>query len=415
MSSGWLGGAGERPALALGGRTLDYRALGRAVAAFEAPEDGGVIVVRPEAHPVDTIVAVLAGLERGRPVLVGAETAPAEPLPAGTELALTTSGSSAPSGRPRIVARSSASWLASSTPLAEATGAGPDSVVRITGPLHVSMHLYAALHALHLGATASDEPHRGTIVHATPTRLARLLDGPAVPPTAVVAGAAANSGLRARAAARGMRLVEYYGAAELSFVAIGEGDGLRAFPGVEIELRPSAAGRELWARSPYLALGVVGGGMLRRDLSGFATVGDLAETLPHDADGSGERRFRILGRGDAAITVAGETVLAEDVERRLGELPGVAAAVVVGERDELLGQRLVAVVELTPSAEPEAVLAAARSLPPAWRPRRWHRSEAIPTTPSGKTARGAVASGLAAGRYPRIASPVAVDEAEVGA
>ncbi|MFD6053339.1 long-chain fatty acid--CoA ligase [Agromyces sp. NPDC060279] len=414
MSGGWLGGAGGRPALALGGRTLDYRALARAVAAFELPDDDEVIVVRPEAHPVDAIVAVLAGLERGRPVLVGAETAPAEALPAGTELALTTSGSSAPNGRPRIVARTSASWLASSAPLAEATGAGPDAVVRITGPLHVSMQLYAALHALQLGATASDEPDRATIVHATPTRLARLLDGPAVPPTAVVAGATSNAVLRARAAARGVRLVEYYGAAELSFVAIGEGEGLRAFPGVEIELRPSAAGQELWARSPYLALAVVGGGMLRRDARGFATVGDLAETLPPDAHGS-EPRFRILGRGDAAITVAGETVLAEDVEHRLGELPGVAAAVVVGEPDELLGQRLVAVVELAPSADPEAVLAAARALPPAWRPRRWYRSEAIPTTPAGKAARGAVANGLAAGRYPRIVPPVTVAEAEVGA
>ncbi|GLU89641.1 long-chain fatty acid--CoA ligase [Agromyces sp. NBRC 114283] len=418
MSGGWLGGAGGRPALALGGRTLDYRALGRAVAAFEPPDDGGAIVVRPEAHPVETIVAVIAGLERGRPVLVGADAVPAEPLPAGTELALTTSGSSAPSGRPRIVARSSASWLASSAPLAEATGAGPDSVVRISGPLHVSMYLYAALHALQLGATASDEPDRGTIVHATPTRLARLLDGPAAPRTAAVAGAALHDGLRARAAARGVRLVEYYGAAELSFVAIDEGDGLRPFPGVEIELRPSAVGSELWARSPYLALGVVGGGMLRRDAHGFATVGDLAEPVESDAGrrgGSGEPRFRILGRGDAAITVAGETVLAEDVERRLGELPGIATAIVLGEPDGLLGQRLVAVVELATPAEPELVLAAAQALPPAWRPRRWHRAEALPTTPSGKPARGAVASALAAGRYPRIASSVAAHEAEVGA
>lgn len=415
MSGGWLGGAGGRPALALGGRTLDYRALGRAVAAFELPDDGGAIVVRPETHPVETIVAVIAGLERGRPVLVGADAVPAEPLPAGTELALTTSGSSAPSGRPRIVARSSASWLASSAPLAEATGAGPDSVVRISGPLHVSMHLYAALHALQLGATASDEPDRGTIVHATPTRLARLLDRPAAPRTAVVAGAAVHDGLRTRAAARGVRLVEYYGAAELSFVAIGEGDCLRPFPGVEIELRPSAAGSELWARSPYLALGVVGGGMLRRDAHGFATVGDLAEPVPHDGDEPAEPRFRILGRGDAAITVAGETVLAEDVERRLGELPGIAAAIVLGEPDELLGQRLVAVVELATPAEPGLALAAAEALPAAWRPRRWHRAEALPTTPSGKPARGAVASELVAGRYPRIASSVAAHEAEAGA
>ena len=44
---------------------------------------------------------------------------------------------------------------------------------------------------------------------------------------------------------------------------------LDPFPGVEVQLRPAASGDELWARSPYLALGVVGGGMLRRDADGL--------------------------------------------------------------------------------------------------------------------------------------------------
>ncbi|MCM3656292.1 long-chain fatty acid--CoA ligase [Agromyces mediolanus] len=402
--SGWLGGPDDRVALALGGRTLDYRALGRAVTALDLPADGAPLLVPVGTHPVDAIVSVLAGLERGRPVLVGTDTRPDEPLPSATELALTTSGSSGAAGRPRIVARTAASWLASSAPLAEASGAARGAVVLITGPMHVSMHLYAALHALHLGGTASDEPTAASVVHATPTKLARLLDRTAVPATAVVAGAAPGDGLRARAAERGVRLVQYYGAAELSFVLIGDGAGMHAFPGVEVELRPAAAGRELWARSPYLALDVLGGGMLRRDASGFATVGDLAEPVAR-GDRSEAPRLRVLGRGDAAVTVAGETVLAEDVERRLVELAGVRAAVVLGEPDGLLGQRLVAVVELAEGADPAPALARARDLPAAWRPRRWHHAASLPLTDSGKPARGAVADALGSGVYPRIDLP----------
>ena len=171
----------------------------------------------------------------------------------------------------------------------------------------------------------------------------------------------------------------------------GPGGTLTPFPGVEVELRADVAGDELWARSPYLALGVIGGGMLRRDLDGFATVGDLAERAP---DGS----FRVLGRGDAAITTAGATVLAEHVEARITALPGVAAAGVIGEPHEFLGERVVAVVELADSAHLAEIIAAARAeLSPAELPRRWF-VRSVPLTPSGKVARGVLREALAAGR-----------------
>jgi acyl-CoA synthetase (AMP-forming)/AMP-acid ligase II len=306
------------------------------------------------------------------------------------------------------VRRTNASWLASAAALADAARLEPgrEAVVAVTGPLHVSMHLYAALHALWLGATATDRRAAATVAHATPTTLDRLLDEPAPPSHVIVAGAATGEPLRVRAARRGIRLTEYYGAAELSFVAVGQGAELRPFPGVEVELRPAAAGLELWARSDYLALDVAGaaGAALRRDARGFATVGDLAEP-------SGAGAFRIVGRGDAAITTAGTTVLAEDVERRLVELPGVAAAVVLGVADALLGERLVAVVELDaaprigPASHPVgAMLEASRSLPAPWRPRRWYRIDELPRTDSGKPARGRVRAELEAGRLAALAS-----------
>lgn len=392
--SGWLRGSRDDIALAFGGDVVRYGELARAVHAAALPPGDGAVGCPVGTDPVALITTVLAGLQRGRPVLVGASQDEADrvtpALPPDTELALLTSGSSDPSGTPRVVARTSASWLASAQPLARLAGLGADDRIAVTGPLHVSMHLYAVLHALWLGASAGDGLGDSTAVHATPTRLARLLQQRELPRKVVVAGAAMSPSLRAAATGRGIRLTEYYGAAELSFVLAGNGDGLTPFPGVEVELRTDAAGDELWARSPYLALGAVGGGMLRRDAVGFATVGDLAERA---ADGS----FRVLGRGDAAVTTAGATVLAEQVEARIAALPGVVAAGVVGEPHELLGERVVAVVELAGGVVLADVTAAARAeLSPAELPRRWV-VHPVPHTSSGKVARGLLRRALADG------------------
>lgn len=390
----WLHGSSERIALAFGGDAVRYGELSRAVDAAPLPPGDGPVGCPAGTHPVTLVTTVLACLDRGRPVLVGGGQAQADglaaALPHGTELAILTSGSSDPSGAPRVIARTSTSWLASAAPLAGLAGLTAADRIAVTGPLHVSMHLYAALHALWLGATAGDSIDGATAIHATPTRLSRLLDDREPPPHAIVAGAAMSPSLRSRAAARGIRVTEYYGAAELSFVLAGRGEGLHPFPGVEVELRADAAGDELWARSPYLALGVLGGGMLRRGDDGFATVGDLAE---RHADGS----LQVVGRGDAAITTAGATVLAEQVEARISALPGVDAAAVVGEPNELLGERVVAVVELAAGVDLADVVAAARvELDPAALPRRWF-AHPVPRTDSGKVARGVLREALMAG------------------
>ncbi|WP_400999273.1 class I adenylate-forming enzyme family protein [Agromyces sp. GXQ0307] len=397
-----LGAFGDRIALSFGGRSVRADELARAVARAELPAGRGPVGCRADADPVAAITTVLAGLDRGRPVLVGATQADtdrvADDLPPDTGLALTSSGSTAADGRPRIIARTAESWLASAEPLAELAGLGPDDRIGVTGPLSVSMHLYAALHALWIGATATDQLASASALHATPTRLARLLSSDAAPPrTAIVAGAALPDRLRQQAAARGIRLVEYYGAAELSFVLAARHDpgddadaGLAPFPGVEVDLRTVDAGLEVWARSPYLALDVVGGRM-RRDDDGFATVGDLVERT---AAGG----VRVLGRGDSAIITAGATVLAEDVEAHLTALPGVRDAAVVGEPHDLLGERIVAVVELDPGTRLETVADAARAaLSPVELPRRWFAAD-LPRTPSGKPARGRLRDEIIAGR-----------------
>ncbi len=270
---------------------------------------------------------MFAAAAAGVPVIVanpstpGPSRVPAD-LPSGTFLVAVTSGTS---GHPRPVLRTAASWTASFAPLAELAGIGPDDRVLLTGPLHATLHLFAAVHTLAVGAELTDQPANATAVHAVPAVLADLLDAlPTDAPlrTAVVAGTRLPADIATRAAARGIAVTEYYGAAELSFVAAGRyPEPLRPFPGAEVQIR----GGELWVRSPYLAIGYPAGvtGPLRRDADGFATVGDLADRT---ADGA----LLIRGRGDAAITTGGATVVAEDVEDALIGLPGVAAVAVVG-------------------------------------------------------------------------------------
>jgi long-chain acyl-CoA synthetase len=309
-------------------------------------------------------------------------------LPEGAFLVVVTSGTS---GRPRPVIRTAASWTASFAPLAELAGIDADDRVLLTGPLHASMHLFAAVHTLALGAELTDRPERATVVHAVPAVLADLIATlPARAPlrAAVVAGSALPAAVAGRALRRGIVVTEYYGAAELSFVTARRHPGpMRPFPGAEVALR----GGRLWVRSPYLSLGYPAGidGPFRRDDDGFATVGDLADRA---ADGG----LTIRGRGDAAITTGGATVIAEDVEAALAGIPGVAAVAVVGAPHARLGQVVTAVIEPVPGVDLRGIRAAARALlRDQSRPRRWLVTDRLPRTPGNKVARAQVARAVA--------------------
>ncbi|SDK81470.1 long-chain acyl-CoA synthetase [Nonomuraea maritima] len=316
--------------------------------------------------------------------------------------------SSGSTGRPRAIVRRRASWTASFPHLSDLAGIGADDVVLVPGPLASSLYSFAAMHTLAAGATAlvpgrpptraalASYVSRATVVHVVPGQLADMLGHPGSRlRAAVVGGAALDPGVRAAAARAGVHTLAYYGATELSFVAVDvDGDGLRPFPGVEIEVRPepgSALGA-VWVRSPWLAEGYLGGaaGPLRRDPDGWATVGDVAE--PYRL---GEV-LRVRGRGDGAIQTGGATVVPEDVEAVLRQVPGVGDVVVVGSPHPSLGAVVTAVVEGVPS---RALLeATARNgLDAAQRPRLWYAVPSLPRTPTGKPARALLAARLASG------------------
>ncbi|UBU18739.1 class I adenylate-forming enzyme family protein [Nonomuraea gerenzanensis] len=318
--------------------------------------------------------------------------------------------SSGSTGRPRAVIRTRASWTGSYSHLDRLAGIGLDDVVLVPGPLVSSLYAFAALHTLATGATAvvpGRWPGRSlaahldsaSVVHVVPHRLPDVLRRPGSLRVAVVGGAALDAGARAQAAAAGVRVVSYYGATELSFVAADtDGSGLRPFPGVEIEVRTGAHGPlgEVWVRSPWLSQGYLAGaaGPLRRDAGGWVTVGDLAE--PYRAG----QVLRLRGRGDGAIQTGGATVVPEDVEEVLRQVPGVGDVVVVGLPHPSLGSVVTAVVEAPPARQPPRALleATARgALDAAQRPRRWFVVPSLPRNPTGKPARAQVADRLAGG------------------
>ncbi|MCA2222016.1 class I adenylate-forming enzyme family protein [Nonomuraea aurantiaca] len=321
--------------------------------------------------------------------------------------------SSGSTGRPRAVVRTRASWTASFPWVSELAGIGPADVVLVPGPLGSSLYGFAAVHALAVGATAlvpgrwspgslGDHLGRATVAHLVPHCLPAVLDAleeGAPLRTVVIGGAALPAGPRERAAGAGVRVVSYYGATELSFVAAdADGAGLRPFPGVELQVRTLPGQRlgEVWARSPWLAEGYLAGaaGPLRVDGDGWMSVGDVAEPyLPGEV-------LRLRGRGDGAIQTGGATVVPEDVEEVLRSVRGVGDVVVVGSPHPDLGAVVTAIVEVgagTPPSRASLEAVARGGLAAAQRPRRWYAVDSLPRTSAGKPARGLLTARLAGG------------------
>ncbi|WFP16389.1 ANL family adenylate-forming protein [Citricoccus muralis] len=366
--------------------------------ALRVRDDGGVPLVGDErwsdAHWESVVAQVRAGLER-MPDTAGHNAAVA--------WASFTSGSTA---APKVVLRSAASWEVAFEPLSRLLGVAAGDTLLI--PVHPvsSMALFAAAHAHHSGLEiAVPGRHRvraedlvgPAVVHCTPLQLGDIVElleagsmGLDTESTtwrstlraALVGGARLAPELRARAERCGLSVVSYYGAAELSLVAVDQGSGLRAWPGVELEDRDGV----LWVRSQQCALVRVtpDGAVPIADAQGWASVGDRVRW-------SDDGALVPQGRSDGAMLTAGATVVPEDVEAVLEQHPDVDAALVYGEDDAVLGQRVCARIQWRGGVRAEVlrdIRAFAREhLTPAQRPRRWQLVDALPRTASGKVLR----------------------------
>ncbi|SDB93501.1 Acyl-CoA synthetase (AMP-forming)/AMP-acid ligase II [Raineyella antarctica] len=295
----------------------------------------------------------------------------------GREVALSTSGTS--SGAPRVIVRSTASWVDSFDACAQRLQLAESSRFWIPGPLAATMNLFAACLATYVGARWSSEPDGCTHAQLTPAQLLALVEDGAPGRHALVAGDGLEPGLRRRAEAAGWRVDHYYGAAELSLVAWGhDATDLRLFDHVDAEVRNGV----LWVRSPWLS-------RVPTDERGYASVHDVAR-LEGD-------HVEVLGRPGNATT-AGATVQLAPIEAELQDHAS-ARVVVVAVPEARLGEVVCCV---TTSHDLRAIRAWGRThLIGARRPRRWLVRDVLPLTPTGKIDRaGLVADILATDRHP---------------
>jgi long-chain acyl-CoA synthetase len=167
--------------------------------------------------------------------------------------------------------------------------------------------------------------------------------------------------------------------------------------------QPLALGEvgELQLRSPYLLAGYLDAPALTADafVQGWFRTGDLAR---QHTDGLVE----LMGRQKELISRGGHKLSPVEVEQALSSHPDVAAAMVVGMADPLLGQTIHALVvprrgcSLTVAALSQHL---APRLEKFKHPNAWYLADALPLGRTGKADRGALAALLSAGQLPRLA------------
>ena len=344
---------------------------------------------------------------------------------------------------PRSFTRTRESWqraFAASSDRFDLTAA--DRVLA-PGPLSASLNLYALAETLYAGAAfhtlplfdvgealAAIQRAGVTRVCAVPTALRLLgergivagVDGDAI--TGIVSAGARLDGVTlasVRAWAPRATVFDYYGAAELSFVAarrLGPGEHRpesptavgRPFPGVEVRIldeagRASAPGATgtIAVRSRLVSAGYAWGddGTAFTRAGEWCTVGDQGHL-----DATGELHFE--GRRADMIVTSGHNVYPQEVESTLlsGLARPAAQLVVTGLPDARRGTLVVAALFEAfgpgiPPATRAALRTAAVELAGPKRPRGYYRISELPLTGAGKISRSLLAAWITEGD-PRV-------------
>ncbi|REJ08245.1 long-chain fatty acid--CoA ligase [Microbacterium bovistercoris] len=311
------------------------------------------------------------------------------------------------------------------------------------GPLSYSLTLYALIECLASGggahladvfepaAIARRVRDEGiTRVVAVPAVVQALTDAARRDPSAfatlelvVTGGANLPASIRAGLAEAlpTVRLISYYGAAEIGFIGDsrgGDGTLISVYTGIGISVRdeagrplPEGEAGELWVRAEACSHGYLAG------TSTDALVGPDGWATVHDQARAQGGRLALLGRaGDIAVTGGHKVSLAE-VERAFDGMPGLGAVCAVALPHPRLGTIVALVLEQSRppapvstdagevTAEPataatgtprtadipdkHALRAWARErLAPQYVPRRWYVVPALPRTAGGKIRRG---------------------------
>jgi o-succinylbenzoate---CoA ligase len=352
---------------------------------------------------LDTVRAALSGtaplavLPDGPPAVVDAALRvlrPEEPLEAGADLVVVTSGST---GNGRAVLLPAAALEASAAATHARLG-GPGSWL-LALPVSAIAGLQVLCRSILFGSPPAvlgkGEPLADAVrrmpagrryTALVPTQLRRFLDeepdGLRSLDAVLVGGAATDAGLLARAWREGVPVVTTYGMTETAGGCVYEGEPLdgvrvRVTDGVELAGPTLALGYRL---DPVATEAAFAGGWFRTRDAGAL-----------DADG----RLTVTGRLDDVVITGGVNVAPAAVEAALREHPDVADAVVFGRPDPTWGQRVVAAVVPAPGATPELPTlrdwVADRLGRPA-APRQLHVLRALPLLHTGKPDRRAVAA-----------------------
>ena len=310
-------------------------------------------------------------------------------------------------GEAKLFARSHASWTASFAAAEAVFSFPPGSQVFIPGPLHHSLFLYGAVHALCRGLTVllpgAFRPSRlapylrtATHLYAVPFMLGELVrfgcDAQSL--GAVFSGGAkltAEQRQRCEQAWPAADLVEFYGASETSFLTFHstqkpapEGSVGWPFPGVQMEIRDAAGlpvppghEGEIFSAGPMLFSRYVGDAPVH----GWFSVGD---TGFFDSLGC----LHLTGRVNRLINSRALKIHPEIIEAALLELPEVRRVAVVDLPEPARGAIPVAAIETGGAAIRRNLLSAhcRQKLGPRLCPHRYYVADALPLTSSGKVA-----------------------------
>ena len=358
-----------------------------------------------------------------------AAEAPAEtrPLvgPDDVALSIYTSGTT---GRPKGVMLSHDNLLSNVKAANELMRLGPDDSLLLVVPLYFIHGRMQLLTHASIGGTiyfsagfqfpqqvlTELADYRVTGFSGVPYHFNTLLDRTRIRATALPAlryvlatgGALGYSGLKRLAGALPeVQIHTAYGSTEASprIAYLGPAEVLkrrdcagRPLPGVKVEILasdglpvPQGAMGEVAASGPNVMKGYISGDHLssgRIDERGRLRTGDLGYL---DADGY----LYLAGRSSDMIKTAGERVFPQEIEEVINKHPAVRECAVLGARDPVLGERLVALVVTQAALAPD--LTALRThclrwLPFVRTPREVHVVAELPKTASAKVNRGAL-------------------------
>lgn len=265
---------------------------------------------------------------------------------------------------PKQLRRTCDSWLASFRHNMRLFG--PDQVYATLGHLSHSLTLYAGAEALATGAdyvpVQVKHPagqrkilsrHGVKVLYATPTQIRLLCMGDAAGALGtlrfvMIGGGVLDAGTQAlvKQAAPNAQVLQFYGAAETSFITLSDpttpaGSVGRAFPDVQIDIRnvdPDECQGDVWVTSPYLFDGYTQGisATTWRD-NGWICVGERGFV---DENGY----LFLTGRRSRMFLAGDKNIHPEEIETCILGYAGVVSCAVLGNSDALRGNRICAMI-----------------------------------------------------------------------